>query len=129
MQSMVHMHTVFGCYQHARIHGITSALLIHRGSSTTQVEELRREMGEGVCVTGMDVDVSSPASVARLASRAEAHFGAVDVWCASPLSCLITNSMIKTKCWRDCFLLAVKVKPWCWEGEVGTLGDSALDQQ
>jgi len=50
-------------------------------SVRTTVAELRREMGPEIKVTGTDVDVGSPASVARLANAAPAALGGpVDVW-------------------------------------------------
>lgn len=50
-------------------------------SVRTTVAELRAEMGPLIRITGTDVDVSSPASVARLANAAPVYFGgAVDVW-------------------------------------------------
>lgn len=46
----------------------------------TTVRELQAEMGPGICIKGFDVDVSSPGSIARLASLAKNHLGGVDVW-------------------------------------------------
>lgn len=52
-----------------------------RHSVRKTVAELRAEMGPSIRITGTEVDVGNPASVARLAKAAPLYFGgAVDVW-------------------------------------------------
>lgn len=43
------------------------------------VEQLREEVGLGIDITGLDCDVSCPASVDRLVARAQAQLGGIDV--------------------------------------------------
>ena len=41
---------------------------------------MRAQVGPGVCISGVDCEVASPASVQRLVDAAASRMGSVEVW-------------------------------------------------